>query len=120
VGVAGSRSSLFAMFYSSLFDCWWASAKKARADDVLTAASLLPVSTDQALEAAQPPDSRRAMISALGQAAVNLFYQVFDSDMSPKPTGMIVMVLLDAQVVAEAIQHLNNLGCLPFGQQVHL
>ena len=40
VHVAGSRSSLFAMFYSSLFDCRWVSAKKSRADGVLTAPSL--------------------------------------------------------------------------------
>ena len=60
------------------------------------------------------------MISDVGQAAVNLFYQVLDSDMAPKSTAMIVVVLLDAQMDAEAIQHLNNLGCLPFGEQIDL
>jgi len=51
---------------------------------------------------------------------VNLFNQVFDSDMASKPAAMVVMVLLDTQVGAEAIEHLNDLGGLPFGQQIDL
>jgi hypothetical protein len=51
---------------------------------------------------------------------VNFLDQVLDSDMASKLSAILVMVLFDAQMGAEAINHLNDLSCLPFGQQVDL
>jgi hypothetical protein len=51
---------------------------------------------------------------------VQLFDQMLNSDMPSKLAAVGVMVLVDTQLRAEAIEHLNDLGCLPFGQQVDL
>jgi hypothetical protein len=61
-----------------------------------------------------------AAASSARQAAVHLFDQVLDSDMPPKLAAIGVMVLVDAKMRAEPIEHLNDLGCLPFGKQVDL
>ena len=58
--------------------------------------------------------------SSTGQAAVHLFDQVLDSDMPPELAAIGVMMLVDAKMRAEPIEHLNDLGCLPFGKQVDL
>lgn len=54
--------------------------------------------------------------SSAGQAAVYLFDQVLDSDMPPELAAIGVMVLVDAKMRTEPIEHLNDLGCLPFGK----
>jgi hypothetical protein len=58
--------------------------------------------------------------SSAGQAAVHLFDQVLDSDMPPELATVGVMMLVDAKMRAEPIEHLNDLGCLPFCKQVDL
>ena len=49
---------------------------------------------------------------------MDLFDQVLDSDMPPELAAIGVMMLVDAKMRAEPIEHLNDLGCLPFGKQV--
>jgi hypothetical protein len=56
----------------------------------------------------------------VGQAAVNLFDQVLDRDVACKLAAILVMVLFDAKMGAEAIKHLNDLSRLPFRQQIDL
>jgi hypothetical protein len=51
---------------------------------------------------------------------MQFFNQVLDSDMLSKLPAVVIMVLIDPQTRAEAIEHLNDLGCLAFGQQVDL
>jgi len=45
---------------------------------------------------------------------------VLDSDMLSKIATIGIMVLVDTPMRAEAIEHLDNLGSLPFGQQIDL
>ena len=43
-----------------------------------------------------------------------------DRDMTAEFAALLALVLLNAQMCAEAIKHLNYLGCLAFGQQIDL
>jgi adenylate kinase len=51
---------------------------------------------------------------------MQLIPQVFDSNMPPEFVTVVIVVLLDTQMRAEAVKHLNDLGRLAFGQQVDL
>jgi hypothetical protein len=48
--------------------------------------------------------------SRVRQAAVQLFYQVLDSDVPPKLAAIGIVVLVDAQMSAEPIKHLDDQG----------
>ena len=58
--------------------------------------------------------------SRVGQSALQFFDEVLDSDMLSKIATIGIMVLVDTPMRAEAIEHLDNLGSLPFGQQIDL
>jgi hypothetical protein len=47
---------------------------------------------------------------------VNLFNQVLNGDMPRKFAAILVFVLFDSKILAQSIEHLDDLGGLPFGQ----
>ena len=51
---------------------------------------------------------------------MQFFDKVLDSDVSSKFATIGIMVMVDTQMVAETVEHLDDLGCLPFGQQIDL
>jgi adenylate kinase len=58
-------------------------------------------------------------ISALTQSAVRFFDKVLDSDVSSNFATIAIMVIFDTQMRAETVAP-DDLGCLPFGQQIDL
>jgi hypothetical protein len=46
----------------------------------------------------------------VGQTAVQLFDKMFDSDMPSQLAAILVVVLIDPQLRAEPVEHLDDLG----------
>ena len=51
---------------------------------------------------------------------MQFFDEVLDSDMPSKFATIGIMLMVDSQMRAETVEHLDDLGCLPFGQQIDL
>lgn len=51
---------------------------------------------------------------------MQFFDKVLDGDLSSKFATIGIMVMVDTQMRAETVEHLDYLGCLPFGQQIDL
>jgi len=66
------------------------------------------------------PSAHPRAVSALRQSAVQFFDKVLDSDVSTKFATIGIMVMVDTKMRAETVEHLDDLGCLPFGQQIDL
>jgi len=60
------------------------------------------------------------LVSALRQSAVQFFDEVLDSDVPSKFATIGIMLMVDSQMRAETVEHLDDLGSFPFGQQINL
>ena len=58
--------------------------------------------------------------SALRQPAVHFLDEVLESDMPSKFATIGIMLMVDSQMRAETVEHLDDLGCFPFSQQINL
>jgi len=58
--------------------------------------------------------------SAVGQSAAQFFDEMLDSDVPSQLATIGIMVMVDTQMRAETVEHLDDLGCLPFCQEIDL
>ena len=51
---------------------------------------------------------------------MQFFDEVLDSDVPSKSATIDIMLMVDSQMRAETVEHLDDLGSLLFGQQINL
>ena len=51
---------------------------------------------------------------------MQFFDEVLDRDVPSKFTTIGIMLMVDTQMRAETVEHLDDLGCFPFSQQINL
>lgn len=51
---------------------------------------------------------------------MQFFDEVLDRDVPSKFAALGIMLMVDTQMRAETVEHLDDLGCFPFSQQINL